>query len=78
MSGGTLDSQILVQERAAIELLARDTHTAIAEVQEIFLAEYARLAPNAHIKSFLPLLVSNRVRVILQSKSAPDELAPKL
>jgi hypothetical protein len=60
-----MDLQLLVQEQWAIELLARETHTAIAKVQDIFLIEYAKIAPHAHIKSFLPLLTSNRVRAIL-------------
>jgi hypothetical protein len=70
MAGDTSDSQILAQEQRAIEFLARETHTPVAKVQEIYLAEYARLAPKAHIKSFLPLLICKRVRVILQGRRA--------
>jgi hypothetical protein len=51
---------------AAIARLARDTHTAIAKVQEIFLAEYEKLAPSARIKAFLPLLTGKRVRALLR------------
>jgi hypothetical protein len=63
-------SQILVQEERAIARLARDTHTAIDKVQEIFLNEYEKLAPGARIKSFLPLLIGKRVRTILRKARA--------
>jgi hypothetical protein len=72
------DSPILVQEERAIARLASDTHTAVAKVQEIFLAEYERLAPNAHIKSFLPLIIGKRVRAILRKKRMPAAPAPEL
>jgi hypothetical protein len=68
MVNNSTDSQILTQERRAIELLARKTHTAITKVQEIFLIEYEKLAVGAHIKSFLPLLTNNRVKAILDKQ----------
>jgi len=69
-STDSMDAQILSQEQWAIELLALETHTAIAAVQEVFLVEYKRLAEHAHIKSYLPLLACNSVRGILESTSA--------
>lgn len=66
----TPDSQILARNQRAIERLAHEAQAAAAQVQQIFLAEYARLAADAHIKSFLPLLVGNRVRVLLQGRRA--------
>jgi hypothetical protein len=78
MINDSMDSQILAQEQWAIELLARETHTAVAKVQEIFLIEYAKLAVGAHIKSFLPLLTSNRVRGILDAKNQGNDCLPKL
>jgi len=63
----SVDSQILSQEQWAIELLARETHTALEKVQEVFLVEYKKLAAHAHIKSYLPLLACNSVRGILES-----------
>jgi hypothetical protein len=63
----SMDAQILSQEQWAIELLSRETHTAIASVQAVFLVEYKRLAEHAHIKSYLPLLACNSVREILES-----------
>lgn len=64
------DAQILSQEQWSIELLSRETDTAIAKVQEVFLAEYKKLAMNAHIESYLPLLACNSVRVILDARNA--------
>jgi hypothetical protein len=71
-------SQILIQEERAIARLAYDTHTAVAKVQEIFLAEYQRLALKAHIKAFLPVLVARRVKAILRKIGVPAAPAPEL
>jgi len=68
-----MDAQILAQERCVIELLARETDSTIAKVREIFLSEYAKIAPHAHITSFLPLLTCNRVRAILGGENKANE-----
>jgi hypothetical protein len=68
MVNDSTNSQILKQEKRAIELLAHKTHTAIPKVQEIFLIEYAKLAVGAHFKSFLPLLTNRHVRAILDKQ----------
>lgn len=65
-----MDAQILSQEKRAIELLASETHTAIAKVQEVFLIEYKKLAVNARVKSYLPLLTRKSVRLILDAQNA--------
>jgi len=77
MLNDSMDSQILTQEQLTIELLAREMHTAIAKVQEIFVTEYANLAANARIKSFLFLLTSNRVRIILGELNTRNDCAKK-
>ena len=66
------DAQILSQEKWAIELLARETHTAIAQVQKTFLIEYKKLAMNAKVKSYLSLLVRKSVKVILGGQNARE------
>ena len=73
MINNSMDAEILSQEQWAIELLSRETHTAIARVQEVFLIEYKKLASNAHIKSYLPLLTGNCVRVILGAQNAEND-----
>jgi hypothetical protein len=75
----TPDALILVHEHPAIERLALETHTSVEQVQQVFLSEYLKLATDAHVQSFLPLLVVNRVRAILQGRRAvPDgKAAPK-
>ena len=70
MIDDSTDAQILAHEEHAIEVLARETHTSIAKVQGIFLAEHAKLALGARIQSFLPVLTGNRVRVILDEQNA--------
>jgi hypothetical protein len=69
------DSKILAQEQFTIELLSRETHTAVAKVQEIFLIEYGKLAPHAHVTAFLSLLASNRVRAVLAQQHASHDSA---
>ena len=73
MINDSMHNQLLSQEQWAIELLARETHTAIATVQEVFLIEYRKLAAHAHVRSFLPLLTSNSVRVILDARNAGND-----
>lgn len=63
-------SEVLSREQWTLELLARETHTPIARVQAAFLSEYNRLSANARVKSFLPLLACNSVRVILNAENA--------
>ena len=72
----SLDAQLLMREQWAIELLARETHSSIEKVQEIFLCEYAKIASHAHITSFLPLLACNRVRAILGGENEANEPTP--
>jgi len=73
MTDDSIDAQILSQEHSTIESLARETHTAVAKVQEVFLIEYKKLALNAHVKSYLPLLTSSSVRVILAAQNAAND-----
>jgi hypothetical protein len=60
------DAQILSNEHGTIETLARQTNTAVATVQAVYLCEYLRLAAAARIKSYLPLLAGRSVRGILE------------
>jgi hypothetical protein len=77
MINDSMNSRILAREERAIERLAHETHTAIAKVQEIFLIEYEKLSVGAHIKSFLPLLAGNSVRVILDRQNAGIDCVSK-
>ncbi len=77
MGNESVDSELLAQEQWAIELLAREANTPIATVQEVFLAEYKKLAAHAHIRSFLPLLTCNSVRGILDLANAAKDGVPK-
>lgn len=77
MANEGTDSDILAQERWAIEVLARETKTAIAAVQVVFLAEYRKLEANAHIRSYLPVLTCNSTRGILESVNMAKDGVPK-
>jgi len=76
MSKDSNDVQILSQEQRCIELLARETNTATATVQDVFLSEYKRIAATAHIRLYLPLLTGNSVRGILQLANSSKLRAP--
>jgi hypothetical protein len=78
MTNDAADSQLLAQEEWSIELLARETHTEIDKVQQIFLTEYRKLAVNAHITAFLPLLTCNCVRGILDAQNLHDRSVAKV
>jgi hypothetical protein len=73
MKNDATDAQILVQEQQAIELLARETHTAIPIVQDLFLVEYTRLRAGARIQSFIPVLTSSCVRGLLGARNSALE-----
>ena len=77
MINDSTDAQLLLQEQWAIELLSRETDTAITKVQEMFLAEYKKLAMHARIKSYLPLVTCNIVRVILNAQNAESHSVSK-
>jgi hypothetical protein len=77
MVNESTDVQILAQEQWAIELLARETHTAIATVQEVSLVEYKKLAGHARIKAYLPLLTYNSVRGTLDLVNAAKVSVPQ-
>jgi hypothetical protein len=77
MVNESTDSQILAREQWAIELLARETHTAIATAQEVSLVEYKRLAAHARIKAYLPLLTCNSVRGTLDLLNAGKASVPQ-
>jgi hypothetical protein len=73
----SLETRILAEEQPAIEMLARETDTAIVRVQAVFLQEYAKIAAGAHITAFLPLLACSRVRAALRAENAQREGPPR-
>ena len=77
MRNNAKDARILSQSQRGIKVLARETHTTLATVQEVFLCEYNKLAAAAHIKSYLPLVTSNRVREILEQADQGQMRSPK-
>jgi hypothetical protein len=68
----SLDSQIPADGESDIESLARETHTPVATVQEIYKSEHAKLDRVARIKTFIPVLIHRRVKELLQSRHSPD------
>jgi hypothetical protein len=50
----------------AIEFLADDTHIPIDEITEIYAREFAKLALDASVQTFLPVLTMRNVREALR------------
>lgn len=53
----------------AIEFLANETHTPVEQITNIYGREYSKLAADARIKDYLPVLTIRKVREILKLRS---------
>ena len=62
----TLTSRSAVARESEIELLARETDTPVDTVQEIYQTEHEKLERSARIKTFISVLVHQRVKALLQ------------
>ena len=51
-----------------IEALAREAQVPLADVAQLYAREWAALTARAHITSFLPILVTRKVRAILRQR----------
>jgi hypothetical protein len=72
MTNDATDSELLAREDCSIQLLARETLTEIEKVRTMYLIEYKKLAANAHITTFLPLLACTWVWQILEAPRGWD------
>lgn len=57
-------------EDPAVELLAREWHLPVGDVEQLYVDEMARLAVGAHIESFLSILAIHNVRELLLERGA--------
>jgi hypothetical protein len=62
--------QNLKAAEIAIESLARETHADIELVRSLYEHEHNRLASQAKIRTYLPVITARIVRMTLQSESA--------
>ena len=69
-----MDSHNPTDPESDIETLARETHTPVATVQEIYQSEHAKLDRVARIKTFIPVLIHRRVKELLRSRHSSDRL----
>ena len=51
-----------------IEALAREAQVPLDDVAQLYAREWAALTARAHITSFLPILVTRKVRAILRQR----------
>jgi len=56
------------KDRAATEAIAKETHTDVTVVQEIYQEELSALASDAKITQFLGVLTSRRVKMRLKEQ----------
>ena len=59
----------------AVEFLARESHFPVGDVEQLYVDEMAKLAVDAHIKSFLSIFAIRNVREMLLNRSV-TKLAP--
>jgi len=55
---------------ATIEALARETDMPIAIVKEVYVTQHTQLEKNARVKMYLPILISSKVKHILNQRKA--------
>lgn len=53
-----------------VESLARETHTPVEVVTEIYASERTKLERTARIKIYVPILIHRRVRTLLRERRA--------
>jgi hypothetical protein len=62
----SLKSNGETQQHRLVQTLAHETDTPIEDVQQLYLIEHAKLEMAARVKTFIPVLASRRVKMILQ------------
>ena len=58
----------------ALEELARDAHVPLDTVAQLYAREWASLAAQARITTFLPILTTRKVRAILRQQCPPSRV----
>jgi len=57
-----------------LEDLARDAHVPLEAVAQLYAREWAALAAQARITTFLPILTTRKVRAILRQQCPPSRV----
>jgi len=71
----TVDSQPISQaEEFAIESLARETHMDVEVIRSVYEHEHRRLAAQAKITTYLPVITARLVRISLQRTTTAVQL----
>jgi Protein of unknown function (DUF3562) len=70
MSNHAINAQDLARRESEIELLARETDMPVENVHAIYNIEYAKLEQVARIKTYVPVLIRQRVKALLQTQRA--------
>ena len=74
MSLPPINSQNDTEMLSDIEILARETDTPVAIVQEVYASEYANLDQVARIKTHVRALTRRRVKELLQAQRSRYEV----
>ncbi len=68
MSNQAINPQDLARRESEIELLAREIDMPVENVHAIYNIEYAKLEQVARIKTYVPVLIRQRVKALLQTQ----------
>ena len=60
----------------AVELIARESHFSVDDVEHLYVEEIAKLARGARIKGFLSIFALRHVRRMLLNRSIPKRTQP--
>lgn len=66
------EASAAAQQSATIEALARETDMPVAVVKEIYVTQHTQLDKEARVKTYLPVLISSRVKHILNQRKRHD------
>ena len=65
-----LERKVSLDNEDQLESLARETHTPVELVTEIYASERTKLERTARIKIYVPILIHRRVRTLLRERRA--------
>jgi hypothetical protein len=72
------DSHSPGNQKAMIETLARETGVPIAIVEELYLTQRTQMEETARVKTYLPVLISSRVKHILNLRKVSRQESPQV
>ncbi len=72
MSDNSKELQELSKQQRIIDVLARETETPAEVIKDIYVIEHSKLERVARIKTFVPVLASRKVKLLLSTTNDTD------